>query len=516
MTRNILFFILTLLCCMQGAFAQKTLSLSDAATRSVLYSSGTIQRNNQIGGYFFLMQNDQIDKTTNAYSLHVMDENLNRVRNIKFKATAYLRLQEAAANDSSMAFLFFYPMDKKYELRIYSNNGELLQTYTRAFDSNKRRLHLQDMSLHNESEGNRTLFEVGNQGYMAVFVRWQSRGTCTYDINFYDVEKHKTSKFSPGVADRDFLRADFLAKTDSLLFLEISNRRSSRASSSIMAFNIYTKKKAFEINSNKEKWQFEPSAVLPVPGQDTIVMVGKYFEKDVKHLKSNGKGIAIYRVSRNTGAILTRTYNSWETDISRHYTCNKKGQNDENGYLFLHNATLGPDGKIFVAAEGYHRRVYAYGVVHSTLFLPFHMMPSFTTVANADMVILEFNKIDKLVKAVTYDKQTTRMMSRMDFLNRHMVARTMRSVGLFGYRFIHPGGDASHFSICYYNRRTSGDEKGYFTYLRYNGQKFRQYEIPIISKEIRNTILPAKPGFLLIVEDNRKEKTVEMRMEKIS
>lgn len=516
MTRNIFLLLLITVCGLQGAIAQKSLSLNDAATPTVLYSSGTIQRNNQIGGYYFLMQADRVDKTTNAYVLHVLDENLNRVRKMKFNATASISLQEAAASDSSMAFLFYYPADKKYELRIYDNNGELLQSYTRAFDSNKRRLHLQNMSLHNESDGNRTLFEVGNHGYMAVFVRWQSKGTCTYDINFYDTQKRKTSKFSPGVADRDFLRADYLAKTDSLLFLEITNRRSSRATSSIVAFNIHTKKKAFEVNANKEKWQFEPTAVLPVPGQDTIVMVGKYFEKDVKHVKSNGKGIAIYRVSRHTGAILTRAYNSWETEISRHYSCDKKGQNAENGYLYLHNATLGPNGKVFVAAEGYYRRMYAYGFVHSTIFLPFHMTPSFTRVRNTDMVVLEFNATDKLVKAVSYDKPPTTMMARMDFLNRHMVARNARVHGLFGYRFIHPAGDPGHFSICYYDGRKSGEERGYFTWLRYNGQKFRQYDVPLYSREVRNTVLPAKPGFLLIVEDNRKEKTVSMRMEKIS
>ncbi|WP_341837428.1 DUF6770 family protein [Chitinophaga pollutisoli] len=516
MIRHILFCLLTVVCSIQGASAQKTLSLNDAATPSILYSSGTIQRNNQIGGYYFLMQNDKVDKTTNAYALHVLDENLNRVRKIKFNASSNIRLQEAAASDSSMAFLFFYPMDRKYELRIYDHDGELLQTYARTYDSEKRKLHLQNMSQHNESDANRTLFEVGANGYMAVFVRWQGKGTCTYDINFYDVKKHKTTKFSPGVADKDFLRADFLAKTDSLLFLEISNRRSSRASTSIVAFNIHTKKKAFEVNANKEKWQFEPAAVLPVPGQDTIVMVGKYFEKGERHMKSNGKGIAIYRVSRNTGAILTRTYNSWETEINRLYSCNKKGKNAENGYLYLHNAALGPDGKLFVAAEGYSRKVYPFGVVYSTVLLPFHMTPSFTTVANADMVVLEFSNTDKLVKAVTYDKPGTRMMSRMDFLNRHMVARSMRTVGRFGYQFIHPSGNPGHFSICYYSSRSSESESGYFTYLRYNGQKFRQYEVALRTRERTTTVLPAKPGFLLIIEDNRKEKTVEMRMEKIS
>ncbi len=261
------------------------------------------------------------------------------------------------------------------------------------------------------------------------------------------------------------------------------------------------------MNANKEKWQFAPAAVLPVPGQDTIVMVGKYYDKNEKLVKSNGKGIAIYRVSRNTGAILTRAYNSWETEINRQYTCDKKGQNPENGYLYLHNATLGPDGKLFVAAEGYYRRMYAQGFVNSTVLLPFFMSPSFTRVRSTDMVILEFNQTDKLVKAITYDKEPSTLMARMDFLNRHMVAHNARTVGRFDYMYTHPGGDPGHFSICYFNRRAGDGNGGYFTYLRYNGSKFRQYEVPLRTSEISSSVLPAKPGsYSLLRATGRKRR----------
>lgn len=41
--------------------------------------------NNQIKGYFFLYISDKIDKRTNEYTLQILDQNLNKVRDMKFE-----------------------------------------------------------------------------------------------------------------------------------------------------------------------------------------------------------------------------------------------------------------------------------------------------------------------------------------------------------------------------------------------------------------------------------------------
>src|SRR3954469_1083602 len=85
--------------------AQNKLSI-DKVYSTYLRNSGTIMENNQIKGYFFLYQSDKIDKHTNEYTLQILDQNLNKVRNIKFEDGKQLNLLEAAYNGNSLSFLF--------------------------------------------------------------------------------------------------------------------------------------------------------------------------------------------------------------------------------------------------------------------------------------------------------------------------------------------------------------------------------------------------------------------------
>ncbi len=85
-----------------GLFAQAKLSIDKVYT-AYLRNSGTIMANSQIKGYFFLYQSDKIDKHTNEYTLQILDENLNKVRKIKFEDSKKLSLLESAYNGNSMS-----------------------------------------------------------------------------------------------------------------------------------------------------------------------------------------------------------------------------------------------------------------------------------------------------------------------------------------------------------------------------------------------------------------------------
>ena len=96
-------FLLTCACAI--GFSQGKLSI-DNVHAAYLRNSGTIMENNQIKGYFFLYQSDKIDRQTNEYTLQILDQNINKVIDIKFEDSKTLSLLEAAYNNSSLAFLF--------------------------------------------------------------------------------------------------------------------------------------------------------------------------------------------------------------------------------------------------------------------------------------------------------------------------------------------------------------------------------------------------------------------------
>src|SRR6476659_4366484 len=88
-----------------GIKAQTKLSV-DKVYSAYQRNSGTIMENNQIKGYFFLYLSDKIDKHTNEYTLQILDENLNKVKDIKFQDSKKLTLLESSYNGNSLSFLF--------------------------------------------------------------------------------------------------------------------------------------------------------------------------------------------------------------------------------------------------------------------------------------------------------------------------------------------------------------------------------------------------------------------------
>ena len=144
-------FLLTCACAI--GFSQGKLSI-DNVHAAYLRNSGTIMENNQIKGYFFLYQSDKIDRQTNEYTLQILDQNINKVIDIKFEDSKTLSLLEAAYNNSSLAFLFKNNDNKTLDLKVYSIDGKLKYTYSRSFDKRTDDLMNRYQTLHTD-EGNR-------------------------------------------------------------------------------------------------------------------------------------------------------------------------------------------------------------------------------------------------------------------------------------------------------------------------------------------------------------------------
>jgi hypothetical protein len=66
-----------------SALAQQKLEI-DNVRSAYLRNSGTILENNEIKGYYSFYQSDKVDRKTNEYTLQIIDENLNKVKDIVF------------------------------------------------------------------------------------------------------------------------------------------------------------------------------------------------------------------------------------------------------------------------------------------------------------------------------------------------------------------------------------------------------------------------------------------------
>ncbi|MCK7554245.1 hypothetical protein MKQ70_04145 [Chitinophaga sedimenti] len=123
--------LLLLMLCACSLFAQ--LKIENVYSVK-LRNSGVITEQGQVKGYFFFYQSDKIDKRTNEYTVQVVDENLNKVQDIKFQDNRTVVLLEAAYNGSTIAFLFKNEENETLDMKIYNLDGKLKVTYTAPFD----------------------------------------------------------------------------------------------------------------------------------------------------------------------------------------------------------------------------------------------------------------------------------------------------------------------------------------------------------------------------------------------
>jgi hypothetical protein len=516
-----LFIAASLLCLSASALqAQGKLSI-DKVYSAYLRNSGTIMENNQIKGYFFLYQSDKIDKHTNEYTLQILDQNLNKVKDIKFQDSKKVILLEAAYNGNSLAFLFKNDDSNVLEMKVYDTDGKLKYSYTRDYDKKTEDLMKRYETMHTDEGTNQNVFDLGDQGYVSVLPLRDGKQR-TYEVDFYSSGAKKQWTYVPNDDDERYANAEFLGGTDSLIILEVMKKNralSGKVTAHLVGINYVTKRKEFDIDNENDTYTFVPSSVVHTNENGKLMVMGSYFDKTANIVKDFSLGLAIYEMN-SKGKILNKTYNSWAGDFARYLPTNSKGKIDDVGYLYIHKLIQTPDGKVFIVGEGYKRQASAGGIALKTLGMLGGVRTNVgaTKIVVTDMVIMEFNDKYKVTNATIYEKtkNTAEASEMSDYSSQHAIAIYLKMVGAFDYEFTTGDADNSNFAVCYSDWVRTSEYKGQtFNSIRYNGSKFTTDKIELKSKASRMKVFPAKAGSIMILEYFKKEKRLDFRIEKL-
>ncbi len=509
-------FILGALC----VHAQNKLSV-DKVYSTYLRNSGTIIENKQIKGYFFLYQSDKIDKHTNEYTLQILDENLNKVKDIKFQDSKKLNLLEASYNGNSLAFLFKNGENETLDMRVYNIDGTLKYTYSREYDKKTDELMNSYETMHTDEGTNQNVYDLGEQGYVSVLPLRDGKQR-TYEIDYYSSKEKKQWTYTPDDDEEHYAMAEFLGSTDSLVILEVikkSRALSGKPTAHLVGINFMTKKKVFDIDNEDDNYTFVSSGVERVKGTNKIMVFGSYFDKPDNIMKDASKGLAVYAID-SKGKMLSKTYNSWALDFAKYLTTNSKGKIDNVGFLYIHKVIQMPDGKMFTVGEGYKRQISAGGTALKIFgaLAGANVGAGVTKIVTTDMVIMEFNDKYKITNATIYDKTNNTVVasSLSDNNSQHAIGIYLKMTGAFDYEFTTGDADNGNFAVCYSDWVRASDYKGEtFNSIRYNGTKFSTDKIELKSKASSLKVFPAKAGSIMIMEYFKKDKRLDFRLEKL-
>jgi len=512
--------ILLLLAGYAVAWSQNKLSIENVYS-TYLRNSGTIKENQQVKGYFFFYQSDKIDRKTNEYTLQILDENLNKVRDLKFEDNKKIYLLEAAYNGNSLSFLFQDEKERTLTMKIYSLDGKLKYTYISEY-SKKTEAFLKQMGqgLSGDDGGKQNVFDVGAKGY-ATIMPVRDGKDYTYEVDFYGSTKKSSWKYIPD-NDQRFSVAEYLGNTDSLIILQVLSRRrvmSNNMNAHLVGINFVTKKLVFDIDGDNDEYRLLPASVKR-KDNGTFLVMGPYCDKDDNVVKSASKGLAIYEIT-TSGKVISKKYNSWEKDFAKYLHTTGKGKIDEVGYLCIHNLIQTADGKLIVVGEGYKRQVSAGGTALKALAMVTAGTDAgigATKITITDMVVMTFDEQFNVTGAQVYNKTNNpaTVSSVADYVSQHLVALMLKSIGAFDYDFTTGDEEKESFSICYSDYERGDDYKGLtFNTIRYNAGKFTQDKIKLKSQTSKLKVFPAKPGSVMILEYFKKDKRIDIHLEKV-
>jgi hypothetical protein len=490
--------------------AQGKLSI-DKVYSAYLRNSGAIGEKGQIKGYYFLYESDKIDKHTSEYTLQLLDQNLNKVKNIVFQDSKELSLLESSYNGNSIAFLFKNEEAQTLDTKIYDLDGKLKYTYSNGFDKRTDELMKLYAAWRTDDGMNKNVFDVGEQGYVSV-MPLQEGSHRTYEMDFFSSKSRRQWSYLPEDAEK-YSVATYLGCTDSLIILEVlknTGKIFSPTTSHLVGINFITRKKQFELEEQEDTSNLKilPDYVGPIEGSPNLMVVGAFYIKDKKNPVANfGEGLAFYEITP-AGKVVNRTLNRWAGDFDKFLPVNGSGKIDKVGVPVIHKIIQTPDHRVIVVAEGF--------VHEGDVMSAGGVFPVGSRIKTTDMLVMQFDEHLKVTGATLYDKHSNMVTLPPGVTSQHMLTIYMRVCGSFDYEFTTADADNSNFTVCYNDYERSSDYHGQtFNSLHYDGQKWSTDKIELKSKASVMRVFPAKPGSVMILEYYKKEKRLELRLEKL-
>jgi hypothetical protein len=316
----------------------------------------------------------------------------------------------------------------------------------------------------------------------------------SYEVDFYSSQQKRQWTYVPEEDEENkFHGAMFLGFTDSMMLLTVAEQKkvsSNKPNVHFVGVNLFTKRKVFDINNEKEDNPFLATNVLPVKGKNQMLVVGTYYNKGANITKDMSTGLVIYTLD-NRGKVLNKTYNSWKVDMAGLAGNEMKDKKGNINNLIIHKIQQ-VGGKIFIIGEAYDPQTIS------------------------DLVLLEVDNNNKLSKMTNFLKTPNKWGSiAPGIMSLERAAAYAKGTGNFDYQYT-TNDDEGSFTVLYTDYPHKQGDKKAFTTLRYNGAKFKANKMDLNSKADEIRVYPAVPGSIMIIEYSKKEKRLDMRIERIS
>ena len=492
-----------------ASFAQsKTL---DNITSFSLRNSGSILNDNEnIEGYYFFYKVDKLKKGKREFAIQILDKDLNVIATKSIIGGKYMNLVSSDYNNKEIAFVFSDFKERKFRYVTFDKKGNQAQD----IDIPMSKKSFKWLSYMNASTGfNELLLPVKNKGFILNLV--EKEGKLGYKMTFYPSSKSISSwTYTSPEDSKEMHLIKPIKVTENYVISLLSKQKgmmsTKNATSELVVFDTNTGKIVFKKDIlNGENPKMVTNAF---ENNGEIVILGEYFKKDAKIYKAKSLGLFLDTYNETGQEIVSKKL-SWNNKLIKDLGLNGKSRN----YVYFHEIVKTKSGEFVAIGEQYKRTASAGGIAMAALS---RGSGAVTQLTITDAVIFKFDKEFNLTAVKKFAKGKSRAPSITDFGSPQLNAHILKQMGAFDFEFLQMDPNRNRFYANYIDYVREGKHKGEraFKSIIYNDGELSEDKIYLKKDKIKLKfrIYPAKLGHVLIVEHNKKAKTIDLHLEKLN
>ncbi|MDQ3142660.1 MAG: hypothetical protein M3Q56_10495 [Bacteroidota bacterium] len=478
-----------------------------------------IIENSVVTGYFTFSAIDKSDKKNYHYQIKIFDINLQEKHSVDLVKPSRYKLLETGYNGTHFCFSFLDQNAKKLENTLIDSEGKILGSYD-ILDLKNREMEL----LRGSSEGENnpyagSMISVKNKGFVRYIADTEKGWNSRIEMFNNKLEKQWSHMANP-TTERDYAFVYPLATSEDRLFSLVTIKDgllSQRYNANyILMHDIQTGALIKKISNSTAQHEFAPAGINFDPISAHYLIYGEYLAPKDNILKEKSTGIYVMEIDKD-GKKVNEGFSSWAKDLSKALDLNEKGKMDNNMTLAVQEIVRTSNNKVFAICEQFKKAADGGAIAANMIFSTSIPMAK---AVKGNIVVLEFDNTLKIINSYTFDKDkgSAFLPSGAEFMSTAFVGTYLKSQGEFDYLYTTMSPDDSMFSILYVNYDRDKDSGNNYVVgnIVYNKeQKLVHDKIRLKTKPSAFIALPGKPGYVVIYEYFKKEKKLQLRLEKL-
>lgn len=504
---NMRIFSLTFFCLTLIAQAQEK-TLDEITSFKVKNSGALMDSKNDVDGYYFFYEVDKLKKGMKEYAIKILDNNLNDIATKSYVDNKNTILAQSKFNNQALLFAMINIKERQYKLISFDRKAEKLDEIVIPVDKKEMKYLSAMVKLGSFN----LLYPVDNKGFLFTYVKDNKK--LGYGLKYVATDGGTSWDFNSPEESKDILTINPIQATEDYVIALQSSK------SSLITKKVDLELIVIDINSGKKLFSeaFErgenPRLITNVfvNKEKQIIALGEYFNAKDNITTDESQGLFLKALD-DSGKTLFENKVGWSA-IDK-YIPLEEGKKRHRGYIYFHDIMRTEKGNYVAVGEKYRKTISLKGMLLNS-----QLGSGMTQLTITDALFAEFDENFELNNIEVVEKGKSRVQNSIDFGSPQLNAHIIKATGGFDYLFTQIDSNRDRFYSLFMDYERIKGEKNKFAFksVIYNDDKITEDKVYLDSdfKYSTTRALPGKIGNVMLMEYNRKKKTLKIHLEQLN